>query len=346
MTRVVERIVVGNDEGDDRLPSHAEVWYNEPTLTEGVPMAQASAPGKVILIGEHAVVYGRPAIAVPVTEVQAQATVEIGTPGQGMVVAAPDLDQQVVVRKAPNDDPLARIVRITLEAIGSDPDPDLTVTVTSTIPIARGMGSGAAVSTAIVRALAAHCDHWFPSQAISDLVFQTELIYHGTPSGIDNTVIAFEKPVFFAIDAEREVFWVGKPFLLAVADTGIESSTREVVGDLRRRYEAEPARYQPLFDRVGGITSSARTAIQLGRMEDLGALMDENHDLLQQLGVSCPELDRLVAAARQGGALGAKLSGAGWGGNIIALVTEESQGQVDMMLRLAGAINVITTEVA
>jgi mevalonate kinase len=328
-----------------RLLPREEVWYNERTLAEGVSMAQASAPGKVILFGEHAVVYGRPAIAVPVTEVQAQAAVEIGTPGQGMVIAAPDLDQRVVVREAPRDDPLARIARLTLEAIGVDPDPDLTVTVTSTIPIARGMGSGAAVSTAIVRALAAHCDHWFPSQAISDLVFQTELIYHGTPSGIDNTVIAFEKPVFFVMDAAREVFWVGKPFLLAVADTVIESSTREVVGDLRRRYKADPARYEPLFDRVGGLTPAARTAIQQGRMEALGALMDENHDLLQRMGVSCPELERLVAAARQGGALGAKLSGAGWGGNIIALVTEESRGQVDMMLRLAGATNVITTEV-
>jgi mevalonate kinase len=308
-------------------------------------MAQASAPGKVILFGEHAVVYGRPAIAVPVTEVQAQATVEHGTPGQGMVVAAPDLDQRVVVREAARDDPLARIARLTLEAIGVDPDPDLTVTVTSTIPIARGMGSGAAVSTAIVRALAAHLDHWFPSQAISDLVFQTELIYHGTPSGIDNTVIAFEKPVYFVMDEALQVFWVGEPFLLAVADTGVESSTREVVGDLRQRYKADPARYEPLFDRVGRITPTARTAIQQGRIEALGALMDENHDLLKRMGVSCPELDRLAAAARQGGALGAKLSGAGWGGNIIALVPEEAQGQVDMMLRLAGATSVITTQV-
>jgi len=80
-------------------------------------------------------------------------------------------------------------------------------------------------------------------------------------------------------------------------------------------------------------------------MEALGALMDENHDLLQRMGVSCPELDCLVAAARQGGALGAKLSGSGWGGNMIALVTEETRGQVDMMLRLAGATSVITTQV-
>jgi mevalonate kinase len=308
-------------------------------------MALAFAPGKVILFGEHAVVYGRPAIAVPVTEVQAQAYVEPGEPGHGVVVAAPDLRQRVVVREAAEDHPLAFIVRLSLQAMHREPDPDLTVTVTSTIPIARGMGSGAAVSTAIVRALANHFGHWLSSQAISDLVYQAEVLYHGTPSGIDNTVIAFEKPVYFVKDETREVFWVGRPFLLAIADTGIESATRDVVGDLRRRYQADPACYEPLLDGVGDIALSARSTIEGGAAEELGRLMNENHALLCQLGVSCPELDRLVAAAREGGALGAKLSGAGWGGNMIALITEETRGRVDMMLRLAGATDVVITRV-
>lgn len=308
-------------------------------------MTLAFAPGKVILFGEHAVVYGQPAIAVPVVEVQAQACVEPGSPGQGVVVAAPDLARRIVVYQAPDDEPLARIVRITLEIIGREQEPDLTVTVTSTVPIARGMGSGAAVSTAIVRALARHYNHWVSPRDISELVYQTEMIHHGTPSGIDNTVIAYKKPIYFVKDVGWEVFWVGKPFLLIVADTGVESSTREVVGDLGRRCGAEPARYQPLFDRVGQLVLAARSAIEQGQIEALGQLMDKNHVLLQKMGVSCPELDRLVVAAREGGALGAKLSGAGWGGNMIALVTKETWGRVDMMLRLAGAVRVITTEV-
>jgi mevalonate kinase len=308
-------------------------------------MTVAHAPGKVILFGEHAVVYGRPAIAVPVTEVQAQACVEAGAAGQGVVVMAPDLDRRLVVREATDDDPLAQIVRLTLQAMGQEPDPDLTITITSTVPIARGMGSGAAVSTAIVRALARHSNQWFPSRAISDLVYQAEVFYHGTPSGIDNTVVAFEKPVYFVKDVGWEIFWVGKPFLLAIADTGIESPTREVVGDLRRRTQAEPAHYQSLFDRVGEIAAVARSTIEHGQLETMAELMDENHALLQEMGVSCPELDRLVAAAREGGATGAKLSGAGRGGNIIALVTPQTQGRVDMMVRLAGATNVIITQV-
>lgn len=309
-------------------------------------MSLAIAPGKVILFGEHAVVYGRPAIAVPVKEVRAEACVEAGVSGQGAVVVASDLGRRIVVRDAARDDPLASVVRLALDRMGQAADPDLTVTIASTVPIARGMGSGAAVSTAVVRALARHFSFWLPSQAISDLVYQTEVLYHGTPSGIDNTVVAFEKPVYYAKDLFCELFWVGAPFLLAIADTGIESPTRDVVGDLRRRYEADPDRYLPLFDRVGEIAASARGAIEGGQAADLGNLMDDNHELLQELGVSCPELDRLVAAARQGGALGAKLSGAGWGGNMIALVTDESQSRVDMALRLAGAARVIVTKVS
>jgi mevalonate kinase len=308
-------------------------------------MTLAHAPGKVILFGEHAVVYGRPAIAVPVTQVQAQAHIEPGEAGQGTVIVAPDLGHRIVLRDAGDDDPLALIVRLALLAIKEERDPDLTVTVSSSIPIARGMGSGAAVSTAIARALAQHFGRWLSSRTISDLVFRTEVLYHGTPSGIDNTVVAFEKPVYFVKDEGWEVFWVGSPLLLAIADTGIESSTKEVVGDLRRRYEAEPDGYCVLFDQVGEIVVNARAAIEQGEAETLGTLMDRNHKLLQELGVSCPELDRLVAAALEGGAFGAKLSGAGWGGNVIALVTEETRGRVDLMLRLAGATRVIVTTV-
>jgi mevalonate kinase len=318
-------------------------------------MTIAHAPGKVILCGEHAVVYGRPAIAVPVHEVRAQVCVEPGHPGQGVVIHALDLERVVKVRSAADTDPLARITRLALQALGAPSDLDLTLLVSSTIPMARGLGSGAAVSTAIVRALNRHLRHrpphaawtarWLSSRAISDLVYQTELLYHGTPSGIDNTVVAFEKPVWFVKGVGWEIFWPEEPFWLAIADTGIESPTKEVVGDLARRYRADPERYEPLLDRVGELVVAARSAIEQGRIADLGALMDQNHTVLQALGVSSPDLDRLVVAARQGGALGAKLSGAGCGGNMIALVTEETCSQVGMMLRLAGAVDVITTQV-
>ena len=206
-------------------------------------MAVGYASGKVILFGEHAVVYGQPAIAVPVTQVQAQAEVEDTGQGQGITIVARDLGQTYKLSEAPTDDALQAIVVSTLERTRVGLEQDLIITISSTIPIARGMGSGAAVSTAIVRALLEHFDKWLDSRAISDLVFETEKIHHGTPSGIDNTVIAFEKPVYFVKGGRMEIFWVQHPFLLVIADTGVQSSTKVAVGDVRRAWEGDPVRY-------------------------------------------------------------------------------------------------------
>ena len=314
----------------------------------------AYAPGKVILFGEHAVVYGQPAIAVPVTQVQARATVEPGPEGQGITIIAEDLKRSYPLEQAPPDDALRAIVVSTLEHIGVGTKHDLVITVSSTIPIARGLGSGAAVSTAIVRALSQHFDraqykhfgNLLSPQAISALVYETEKIHHGTPSGIDNTVIAFERPVYFVKNQKIETFSVKSPFLLAIADTGIASPTKIAVSHVRRAWEREREKYEDIFDEIGTIAEMGRQAIERGEIETVGQLMNENHRLLQLIGVSSPELEGLVEAARQGGALGAKLSGAGRGGNIIALVTEETRSQVEMMLRLAGAKDVIVTEVS
>ena len=107
-----------------------------------------------------------------------------------------------------------------------------------------------------------------------------------------------------------QTFHIGRPFTLAIADSGIASPTKIAVGDVRRAWEREPERFEALFDRVAAVVEAARAAIAAGEPERLGPLMDENHALLQEIGVSCPELDALVAAARAAGALGAKLSGA------------------------------------
>ena len=305
----------------------------------------AHAPGKVILFGEHAVVYGWPAVAVPVLDVQATAAVEDALPRSGITIVADDLKRTFNLFDAPRDDPLRVIVSATLSRLGVGMRVDLKITVSSTIPIARGMGSGAAVSTAIVRALAQHVGGWLTSRAVSDLVFETEKIYHGTPSGIDNTVIAFGKPVYFVKDKTVDIFWVGEPFQLVIGDTGITSPTRVAVRDVRAAWEQDRERYGEIFEEIGTLVHMGREAIEAGDVEVMGQLMDANQKLLRLLGVSSPELEGLIEAARQGGAWGAKLSGAGRGGNMIAVVTPETAGQVSMMLRMAGAKNVIVTEV-
>lgn len=305
-----------------------------------------TASGKVILFGEHAVVYGRPAIAVPVHDRQATATVERASPGSGILLQAEDLGQRYQLSGASQDDPLGLIVRLTLEALEVSSHQDLTVTVHSTIPIASGLGSGAAVSAAVVRALATHFDGELNPTQTSELVYQTEVIHHGTPSGIDNTVVAFERPVYFVKGQPPECFRVGHPFHLLIGGTGIPSSTKAAVADVRQGWEANRARYESVFDAIGRIADEGRRAIKGGDVTAIGPLMDRNQKLLREIGVSSPELEQLISAAKEAGARGAKLSGAGRGGNMIALVAQGTAKRVAAALRRANAEEVITTTVS
>jgi mevalonate kinase len=226
--------------------------------------------------------------------------------------------------------------------------PDARLLVESTIPIASGLGSGASVSTALVRALAAFVEARLTPAEVSALVYEVERIHHGTPSGIDNTVIAYERPVYFvcARASGPEVLSVGAPFTLIIADSGLLSPTKRVVGQVRAGWQRETARYEALFQRIGDIAREARRRIEMGDVGELGPLMDENHALLVKLGVSSPTLDGLVESARRAGAAGAKLSGAGQGGNILALAGSDRGDAIVTALREAGAKRTIQTTVA
>ncbi|MCS6940480.1 MAG: mevalonate kinase [Roseiflexus sp.] len=310
--------------------------------------AHASAPGKIILCGEHAVVYGRPAIALPLSGIRARASVTPGAPGIGVRFDAPDLGRRWLLSAAPND-PLSELTLATLRRLGATEMPDIQITITSDIPIASGMGSGAAIATAIVRALAAALGQNLSAAEVSALVYESEQRYHGTPSGIDNTVIAYDRAIWFQRRSEPphliEPLPIAAPFTLLIGDTGVRSATRLPVGEVRRRWQEDPARYEALFDQVADIVHQARRALAEGDIATLGPLLDRNQELLEQIGVSSPELERLVAAARRAGAAGAKLSGGGWGGVMIALVDSESLAPVRDALLAAGAVQALETTV-
>ncbi len=312
--------------------------------TDLLPLGTGRAPGKIILCGEHAVVYGRPAIAVPVSQLQAEAVVYADPEGVCRV-EAPDIGRQVVVASAAEDDPLACPVRLLCTALDR-PLPPWRVLVRSQIPIASGLGSGAAVATAMVRALLAAFGVSWSAAELSALVYEVEKLHHGTPSGIDNTVIVYGQPVWFVRGATPEPFRVGTPFDLLIGDTGIASPTRLTVAAVRRGREADPARFEALFDRIAALVSEARQALAEGDRPRLGALMNANHEALAALGVSSPELDRLCAAAQAAGAWGAKLSGGGCGGNMIALVDAPNRLRVTEALLAAGACRVVPTTLA
>jgi mevalonate kinase len=308
-------------------------------------MVTANAPGKVILVGEHAVVYGRPAIAVPVWERIASATVRPGTTGSGCWIVAHDLQRHIHLADAPPEDAMARVARATLAQLGLPPNPDWQIELSSEIPIASGLGSGAALNAALVRAIHAQVGVTPDPAQVSDLVYLGEQIYHGTPSGIDNTVVAYGQPVWFIKGTAPHVFTPAKPFTLAIADSGVASPTHETVAGVRRRRERDPQHYDRWFDAIGEWVREARRVIEEGEIKALGPIFDRNHALLQQIGVSTPQLDQLVTTARDAGALGAKLSGGGGGGNIIALVDSSSAKRVAAALEAAGAVRVVITTV-
>jgi mevalonate kinase len=315
-----------------------------------MPAFTATAPGKIILFGEHAVVYGRPAIAVPVVELKARAVVSAdprALPGQ-VSIHAPDIGLDALLDKLPENHPLAAAMRAVLAALGLSRSPACQLRVTSSIPVASGLGSGAAVSVALIRAYSAFLGQALPDERVSALAFEIEKLHHGTPSGIDNTVITFARPVYFQRKPEGptiETFSVPQPFQIVIGDTGIYSPTAVSVAAVRSAWQAETERYERLFDEIGNIAHSARKAIDAGKPAELGPLMNENQDLLRQIGVSSPELERLVQAAKTAGALGAKLSGGGRGGNMIALVEANAAAEVTQALQAAGAVRTLLTQV-
>ena len=303
-------------------------------VTAAAPM-EFTAPGKVILFGEHAVVYGYPAIAVPLSGLRARAWTEPTRDGAGLVIHARDLGQRLTLGGDPGHQ-FSVAAQAVLARTGA-PEPNATVNLESAIPSAAGMGSSAATSTAVCRALAAHLGAEMSATDVSNIVFQAERVVHGTPSGIDNTVIAHEEPVWFTSGEPPRPFRSPDRCFLVLGDTGITASTGELVAGVRERRDAEPRLYDGYFAEIGARVSDAREALKTGELERVGKLMDANHKLLNNIGVGHPKLDELVAIARDAGALGAKLTGKGGGGNIVALAAGvDSQTAVTQALTEAG----------
>lgn len=314
-------------------------------------MTTATAPGKIILFGEHAAVYGQPAIALPLSD--KQATVKVEDAADRITLLLPNLNTSYVLESEPNstdgDVPLVAALRLAQAAANVAQLPPLTITVDSTIPIAGGMGSGAATAAALIRAVLQHLGISADNQLISSLTYEVERLHHGTPSGIDNTVVSTNQAVWFVKQAPEnliEPIVIGAPFRLLIADTGIRSATKDVVGDVRRQWQANSEYFDSLFGRCGRLARRARVALTAGNLLELGALMTLNHVQLRRMTVSCRELDDLVDNALKAGALGAKLSGAGRGGIMLALVDSEKEETVREALEETGATSIWHSEVA
>lgn len=301
-----------------------------PEKTEG------EAPGKVILSGEHFVVHGEPAIAAPVNGVKTKAEIK----NEKEIEFSNEISSE---EEKNSKTAIKQTIKNTEKKTGKKFEKGLEIS--SDIPVSSGMGSSAALAASTARAVSKHHKKNLSDEEISEIAYETEKHFHGNPSGIDNTVVSYRKPVYFIRDKGPETIEVGKKMMLLIADTGEKGNTKELVEGVRQRKERNPEKYDPLFEKAGELTNELRNAMQEGKLEEIGELFNENHELLKEIGVSHPKLEKLVNTARESGALGAKLSGAGGGGNMIALVDKESKENVKQALENAGATNVIETEI-
>ena len=306
-------------------------------------IAEASAVAKIILCGEHAVVYNQPAIAVPVPSLRAIARAYAPRKQvRGLVVSAVDLNQEYIltdVEQYDSSNPILLAAQLFLARFGL-PVPDVKVTLTSDIPVASGLGSGAAITTAFLRVLSLALNQPIAKEDLNDLVYEVEKVHHGTPSGVDNTVVVFERPIYFVRNQAIEWFALGTYYEFLIGDTGISASTQVAVGDVRVLYQTNFAQVNSVIYSIGEIVRQMRKTLEDGDIAELGRLMLQNHRFLQQLTVSSDKLDTLVEAALKAGAFGAKLSGGGRGGNMIALVNDENEARVKNALIDAGATKV------
>ncbi len=302
-------------------------------------MIKASAPGKVILFGEHAVVFGMPAIAAPLEDLRASAAISPLPEGahNDILIEAPAIGYSQWLHEAAPNDPLPLIVQEFLTSVGIEKFDPLHLVLKSSIPTSAGLGSGAAASAAVINALVLFFEKPTSASEISRIIHKAEKIHHGTPSGIDNTVVAHDRVVYFIRDQEPEFLKLRSPLWIVLGDTGERTPTATAVSQVRRAWQEDPSHIEEIFQSIGAISRQARIAMIEGDLKILGALMNKNQSKLEKLGVSSDRLEKLNDAARHANASGAKLSGGGMGGFMIALTDEENVDAVRLSIIDAGA---------
>lgn len=292
----------------------------------------ATAAGKVILLGEHAVVYGRHALAIPIPD----AVRAVVRPSSGAsTINVKQWRLKSVIDAKSTDGVSGAINRILqeLDAVGSS----FAIDVSSRLPRGMGLGSSAAIAVAITRAIAQCLGRNIEDQRVNDIGYACEQLAHGTPSGVDNTLSCFAKPMLFRNDGalKFETLEIAEEPPLVIGFSHHAGPTHEQVAGVRSRYDEDTARYESLFDQIDGLSRDGALALTAGRYEELGRLMNLCHGLLNAIQVSTPDLENMIAIAREYGAVGAKLTGAGGGGSIVALCPG-TQDEVRSALHRAG----------
>ncbi|MDI6847768.1 MAG: mevalonate kinase [Candidatus Bathyarchaeia archaeon] len=305
----------------------------------------ASAPAKVILFGEHFVVYGAPAIVLAIDK-RAYAKAELrddkrlylrsvnlnlaGYFESGIFKAEQGNAKEAKLKFEPLKLAVEKVLEIHGENVG------LNIEVNSTVPVAAGLGSSAAVAAALTAAVGALLNVKMSKEDVFRISFEAEKIVHGTPSGVDPAISTFGGTLLFQMDTGFKPLDVKADVPLVIGDTGVKRSTRVQVAKVRDLKDKYPRPMDPMMRAAREIVLRAIDALKEDDLETLGDLMNINHALLCGLGVSDESLEWLINAARKAGALGAKLTGAGGGGCMIALAENERLEQVLEAIQRAG----------
>lgn len=310
-----------------------------------MPAIFASAPAKAILVGEHAVVYGQPAIAIPLLDTKTKVTIQALPlhPEGTILIKSDSINLDGSIEDLEVSHPLRTTINCVLEELQLKRSPSCRITISSEIPLKAGLGSSASISVVLIKAFSNFLGKNFNLNEISNLVFEIEKMYHNKPSGIDNTVITFEKPVYFQKGKEISFLNPGKTMTFLIADTGKKRNTSKAVSFLHQKWIQDHKYIESRIAEIGKIVREAKLFFEDGNLNGVGLLMNKNQEILTELELSSPELENLIHTANKEGALGAKLTGGGLGGNIIALVDSGKENNISTALIDAGACQVYST---
>jgi len=281
------------------------------------PLAEpmGTAAGKVILLGEHAVVFGKHAVALPIADA---VTASVAESNKGSFISIPQWGvAQAVTDSVPG---AAAAVQLILSELAID-NGAYSIDVRSTLPRAMGLGSSAALAVAVVRAFSRFLVLDLDDERVNSIAFACEKLAHGTPSGIDNSIATIGTPMLFSnagtLKIDELALQETPPIVIALSSQ--PGLTLEQVAGVRSRHQRHRDHYDAIFDQMDALSLSGAAALQSADYEELGSLMNICHGLLNAIEVSTPEIESMVSLARTAGAAGAKLTGGGGGGSVVAL---------------------------